>query len=132
MGARFGFCSLACGSDILFAEEMLARDADLDVVLPFQRDDFVTHCVDYGQSPDSPMQSWRRRFEAILDRITPQRLHFATEEPHLGADMLFDYTNQFLQGLAKVRARNACWNQLHWLSLMNKQSGCKVREIVPK
>ncbi len=121
LNARFGFCSLASGADILFAEEMLARSAELDVVLPFQRDDFVRHCVDYGQTTDPQMQIWRTRFESILKQITAARIHYATEEPYLGADVLYDYANKFLQGLAKVRA-GQCLLEPQALVLIDEQA----------
>jgi len=104
LNVRIGFCSLACGSDILFAEAMLARNAELHVVLPFARDDFLRTSVDYGSNQPS-LRVWRYRFEAVLAQLPTDHLHFATEEPYLGDDLLFAYTNTYLQGLALVRAR---------------------------
>lgn len=40
LNATLGYSSVACGSDILFAEEMLKRGAELHVVLPFDKSDF--------------------------------------------------------------------------------------------
>src|SRR5262249_59497798 len=48
LSATVGYCSAACGSDILFAERMLERGAELHVVLPYHEDDFRYTSVDYG------------------------------------------------------------------------------------
>src|SRR5262249_25177192 len=103
LNATVGYCSAACGSDILFAERMLERmlkqrGGELHVVLPFDRGDFYYTSVDYGL--DS-MASWRRRCDLVLDRA---RVHYATTEHYLGDDTLFEFTNTFTQGLALTRA----------------------------
>jgi hypothetical protein len=41
LGVRIGFGSLAAGADILAAEALLDLGAELQVVLPFERDEFV-------------------------------------------------------------------------------------------
>ena len=41
----FGYGSLAAGADILFAEALLARRAQLHVLLPFRPDDFIRESV---------------------------------------------------------------------------------------
>ena len=102
LNANIGFCSVACGSDVLFAEAMLARDAELHVVLPFARADFYKTSVDFGGEP--AMRMWRTRVDAVLDRVPPEHIHYATAEPFLGAEILFDFVNRFTQGLAVTRA----------------------------
>src|SRR5262249_48350816 len=85
LNAKVDFCSAACGSDILFAEHMLERQAELHIVLPFARDDFYATSIEYN----APAQKgWRARFDAVLERAT--QVHFATKEPYLGDDVLFD------------------------------------------
>ena len=46
-----------------------------------------------------------RRLDAVLAQLKPDHLHLATTEPYLGTNLLFQYANTFLQGLAVVRAR---------------------------
>ena len=41
MKAQIGFCSLACGADMLFAELLLERGGEVHIVLPFHQDDFT-------------------------------------------------------------------------------------------
>jgi class 3 adenylate cyclase/tetratricopeptide (TPR) repeat protein len=97
--ATVGYCSAACGSDILFAEQMLARGAELHVVLPFDNSDFYTTSVDYGL--DS-MREWRLRCEQVLVKV--KHVHYATTELYLDDDALFEFVNVVTQGLAIIRA----------------------------
>ncbi len=90
-----GFCSGACGADLLFAEAVLARGGELHIVLPFDREDFVRTSVDYG----APARSgWRQRFEQVLNRAT--QVHQATTERYLGDRHLFGFCDRVTQGLA--------------------------------
>lgn len=112
LNARFGFCSLASGSDILFAEAMLARHAELHVVLPFAKKDFLYTSVDYGYADDPSLMAWRHRFEAVIARLPEDHLHYATSEPYLGTDLLYEYANTYMRGLAVVRANQCLLNPI--------------------
>ena len=98
--ATVGFSSAACGSDILFAEQMLRRGAELHIVLPFARDDFYLTSVDFGLAE---FAGWRARFDAVLKRAA--QVHHATEEKYLGDDVILGFANAVMQGLAITRAR---------------------------
>lgn len=99
LNATIGFCSAACGSDILFAERVLERNSELHIVMPFARQDFYRTSVDF----DSPeMRPWRARFDALLERAT--EVHYATTEAYLDDEVLFDFANRFMQGLTIIRA----------------------------
>ena len=106
LNARFGFCSLACGSDVLFAEAMLERRANLQVVLPFAETDFLRLSVNYGRT-DPGWAAWAGRYQGVLGQLSRFRdaVYFATDEPYLGSDRLFGYANEVLQGVGVVRAR---------------------------
>lgn len=92
LDACFGYGALAAGADILFAEALLARGAELHVVLPFEKGDFV----DVSVGPTGA--DWVARFEACLARATTCR--FATEDPYLGDQSLFSYAARYTMGLA--------------------------------
>ncbi|MGH8675885.1 MAG: TRAFs-binding domain-containing protein [Burkholderiales bacterium] len=96
-GVGFGYGALACGSDILFAEALLARGAELHVVLPFSRDDFVEVSVAPGGA------GWVERFDACLQRA--RTITYATEDSYLGHDWIFSYGSFVAMGLAVLRAR---------------------------
>jgi class 3 adenylate cyclase len=95
--ARVGFSSAAAGSDLIFLEEMLARGADVHVVLPWPRDAFLATSV--GPFGDA----WVERFHAALERATSVRV---LGELHGPSDAVgFEYANAVLAGLATLRAR---------------------------
>ncbi len=63
----FGFGALAAGADIIIAEQLLARGAELHIVLPTLAEDFIAQSVaPFGGD-------WRRRFEACIDAATSIR-----------------------------------------------------------
>ncbi len=60
----FGFGALAAGADIIIAEALLSRGAELNVVLP------VGRAAYFAQSVDPYGAAWRDRFEACLNAAT--------------------------------------------------------------
>lgn len=94
----FAYGSLSCGSDLLFAEACLARNIELNVVLPFAMDEFKRLSVERGGP------GWLDRFERALGKA--RSLTFATEGEYLGDEMLFAYGSQLAMGLALLRAQN--------------------------
>jgi len=92
-----GFGSLAGGADILFAEALLEEGAELNVVLPFSREDFIAHSV----RPSGP--TWPDRFERCLSRAHTVR--YATNDSYLGDDTHFQYAAKMAMGCAILRAR---------------------------
>jgi class 3 adenylate cyclase len=93
-----GVGSLASGSDILFAEALLARGAALHVVLPFAGEEFVQSSV----APEGP--GWVRRFAQCLDRA--QSVTCATQGAAGTDDLLFAYAGRLAMGLAVLRGNH--------------------------
>ena len=96
-GVAFGYGALACGADILFAEALLAKGAELHVVLPFSREDFIRVSVAPGGA------GWVERFDACLQRA--RTITYATDDSYLGHDWIFSYGSFVAMGLAVLRAR---------------------------
>jgi len=90
------YTSAACGADLLCIEAALALGAEVNVVLPFDRDDFVRTSVAGGGA------DWVRRFDDALARVA--RVIPATQESYLGDDVLFEHAAWLLEGLAALRA----------------------------
>ncbi len=90
------YTSAACGADIAFIEVAHAMGAEVNIVLPFDREDFVRTSVAFGGP------RWTTRFEHALARAA--RVIMATEEGYLGDDVLFDYAATLVEGLAMLRA----------------------------
>ncbi len=104
LNAKVGFCSLACGGDLLFAQAMLARHAELHLILPYDEHDFLRTSVNFGQST-GPWRKWRAMFDDVLDRVPASRVRYATQEPFLGSNELYQFSNCVRQGLTVMRAR---------------------------
>ena len=90
------FGPLACGADILIAEALLARGAELNIVLPFAESDFLAESVLCGG------EAWRARYDAC--RAAATSLHFATPGDYVGDDNQFAYNTRYAMGLAVLRA----------------------------
>jgi len=90
------FTSAACGADLIFIETALAHRAEVNVVLPFAREDFVRTSVAIGDD------DWVQRFDKVLKRVA--RVIMATDENHLGDDILFEHAACLVEGLSQLRA----------------------------
>lgn len=90
------YTSAACGSDLIFIEEAQQAGAEVNIVLPFDRLDFVRTSV----APAGG--DWTGRFDAALARAA--RVILATDEGYLDDDVLFEYAALLLEGLAALRA----------------------------
>jgi class 3 adenylate cyclase len=97
-GVGSGYGALACGADILFAEAIIARGAELHVVLPFAQSDFENHSVAPGGA------GWLTRFHACLRRASS--VTYASSEPYLGGDAIYAFASGFAMGLAILQARS--------------------------
>jgi class 3 adenylate cyclase len=98
LGVGYGYGSLACGADILFAEALLARGAELHVVLPFAQCDFEKQSVVRGGA------GWLTRFRACLRQASD--VTYATSDPYLGHAGIYAFAAVFAMGLAILRARS--------------------------
>ncbi|MEM6587431.1 MAG: hypothetical protein AAF641_03205 [Pseudomonadota bacterium] len=66
-GITAGFGALACGADILVAETLLRRSAELHVLLPFSPERFAETSVTIGG------KGWLPRYQDCLKRATSVR-----------------------------------------------------------
>ena len=48
MDAQIGYCSLACGADLLFAEAMIEQEKSINAILPFDEEDFLDQSVRFA------------------------------------------------------------------------------------
>ena len=92
-----GYASAACGSDILFLEAMLSAGHEIAVVLPCPPEQFAAESV-----MDGTPEQWPARFERILQKAT--RLVVASHGKPALEGVSYDYTNQLILGLARIRA----------------------------
>lgn len=97
---QIGFSSAACGSDVIFLEEMLKRGGEINVILPFEKEPFIKTSVDVVSDGN-----WIERFENVLARANEVKVLSQFNETTLDDDLLF--TNLYLYGTAQVRAERA-------------------------
>lgn len=90
------FTSAACGADLLFIDAALERGAEVNIVVPFDRQDFVRTSVAIGGD------EWLPRFDLALARAT--RVIMATEEGYLDDDVLFEHAAVLVEGFSMLRA----------------------------
>ena len=96
LNVRIGYTSLACGSDILFAEVIQESSGELNLFLPFKKDDFLATSVRFAG------EEWVQRFENVAEGNI---IHDLTHESYLGNDDLFSFHGRVLFGLAILRGR---------------------------
>lgn len=90
-----GYGALACGADILIAEALVARNAELHVVLPVAEDDFIAVSVACGGD------EWARRYAVV--RAKAASMVLASNMPFIGDEQQFAYGSQLAMGLARLR-----------------------------
>ena len=92
-----GYGPLACGADIVIAEALIERGAELNVVLPFAEADFIAESVLSGG------EAWRDRYQAC--RNAAAAISFATPGAYVGDDNQFAYNTLYAMGLAVLRSQ---------------------------
>lgn len=97
LNASVGYCSLACGADILFAEAMAERGGEVQVVLPFAQADFINISVAFAGA------EWIQRFQTLLEKYPAVKI---THENYGGNDDLFVLLGKSILGSAILRSRS--------------------------
>ncbi len=94
----FGYGSLAAGADILFAEELLRKGAELNVTMPFGLEEFKRVSVARAG------KSWLPRFDSCYSAA--KSVTYATTDQHFSEEGLFAYASEMAMGLATLHARS--------------------------
>ena len=93
----FGYGALAAGADIIIAEALLARGAELHVVLPCARDIFRAQSVEpYGED-------WATRFDRSLDAAVTMTANNTAQGP---VKLAVEMSEATCVGMAFRNARN--------------------------
>jgi hypothetical protein len=95
---EYGYGSLAAGSDILVAEALLAKGAELRVVQPFQVEQYIERSVKHFGA------QWVSRFESCYDQAAEVQL--ASEDGDVADNLLFSYGGKLAMGMALLHARS--------------------------
>jgi len=99
LGIGMGYASAACGSDILFHEQLRAHGGSAHVVLPYDAAQFREDSVTVAPG------DWGKRFNRVLADVgaanvltlSPQRLTLES--------LSYEYANRVMFGLAQYHAR---------------------------
>lgn len=94
--ASIGYCSFACGADILFAEAMAEEGGEVHVLMPFSKSDFINTSLRFAGD------HWVDRFETLL---TKYPINFITQENYGGNDDLFTLLGKVIFGSAILRSQ---------------------------
>lgn len=95
LNASIGYCSVACGGDILFAEAVEEAGGELQLFLPFAKDDFVEISVRFAG------ENWIERFNQLIER---HPVTYVTQETYAGYDDLFSLQSRVIFGSAVLRS----------------------------
>jgi class 3 adenylate cyclase len=95
---QVGYSSLACGGDLIFAEVLLERGGEVNIVLPFKKEDFKKASVEI-----MPGNDWGARFDKIIDNAATVTVLSELGDADDGA--AYDFCNQALSGLAILKSR---------------------------
>jgi adenylate cyclase len=110
----FAYGALAAGSDILIAERLLDRGAELHVVLPFAEADFLEQSVAPARG------TWIRRYADCRARAAS--VVFASNMGYVDGGAQFGYGSKVTMGLARLRARHLQSTALQ-LAIIEGRSG---------
>ncbi len=97
IGTAFG--SLACGADLIVAEELFEAGAELGIVLPFGVETFRRVSV----APAGEV--WCAAFDRVLSKVRASNLTIVDEDPCEDQELLFHLASRQAMGMARLRAR---------------------------
>ena len=115
LGTYVGFASAASGCDILFLEALLDLGGEFNIVLPYNRDQFVRDAVQ-----DGTLGHWEERFDRVLSHA--REVIIASDYKPKDDAISYEYSNRLLHGLASIRAKQL-QTQLIPLAVWDRQPG---------
>ncbi len=95
VNAKIGYCSLACGGDILFAEAMEEVGGELNLFLPFNATDFLNASIRFAGG------NWEERFTRLVNKYQVTYLTEGSYEEHPD---LFLLQSNVIFGLSVLRS----------------------------
>jgi len=95
LNARIGYCSLACGGDILFAEAIAEEGGEVNIFVPFDQTDFIKTSIEFAG------EQWVQRYHALIDKFP---VTYVTREQYQGYDDIFAFQSKIIFGAAVMRS----------------------------
>ena len=94
--ASIGYCSLASGADILFAEAMAEEGGEVHILMPFAKSDFIHTSLNFAG------EEWVERFEKLLVKFP---INYVIKDHYGGNDDLFSLLGKVIFGSAILRSQ---------------------------
>jgi hypothetical protein len=121
LNAHIGYCSLACGGDILFAEAMAEQGGEVNIFLPFAEADFIEESVRFAG------EEWMARYTNLVKKFP---ITYVTREAYAGLDDLFSFQNKVICGSSVLRSSShhsepSLLTVLSGVDLKRKQGGTR-------
>jgi class 3 adenylate cyclase/tetratricopeptide (TPR) repeat protein len=102
-----GYSSVACGSDILFLEEIQKiENSEAFVVLPYEKEQFKNDSVEIV-----PGGNWGERFNNVHRKAT--KIVIASGQRMEWGSVSYEYANKLLHGFATIKAMNLDTELIH-------------------
>ncbi len=117
LNASIGYCSLACGGDILFAEAIVEEGGEVHVLMPFNKGDFTNTSLAFAG------EHWVNRFEVLQTKYPST---FITHDHYGGNDDLFSLLGKVIFGAAILRSQT--YHQEPFLLTVLSEFDMKRRE----
>src|SRR6266404_4283024 len=95
--AQIGISSAACGSDLLFIEAMLERGAEIHVVLPWRKEEFLRTSVAINND-----DHWTQKFDQLLNEVTS--VTYLSQQSAPSGNLGYVYCSDCMNGMALYRA----------------------------
>ena len=99
----FGYASCACGGDIIFLEEVLASGGRVVIAPPLLLEKAIRQSVAFAPG------DWTARLRAILSHPSAILLDAECDESGEDDDLVYDFCNRYLFGLASLKARETSY-----------------------
>jgi hypothetical protein len=96
LNAKVGYCSLACGGDILFAEAMVESGGEVNIHLPFCQEDFLDASVRFAGT------GWEDRFHKLTQQFP---ITYFTTGRYQGQPDVFYHQTAVIFGSALMHSR---------------------------
>lgn len=95
LNIKIGYTSIACGSDILFCEALIEAGGELNIILAFDKEEFLETSVRFAGN------GWEERFQHLIEN---HPVTYLTHEKYEGTDELFALQSRMILGSALHRA----------------------------
>jgi len=115
LNTGIAYSSAACGSDIIFLEQVLKKGGEINIVLPFEKEHFIRESVSLASD-----KSWIKRFERVISKAAAVKVMGFYDPVSIRSNL--EFCNLFMYGASLFRSRMIGTN-LNALAVWDKKTG---------